>query len=96
MGSRTTLPRHRDPDDSFGTVLVAGNFNGDTRDGRPVDDLAIGIPFEDIPGMGEVPCSSRGGGVPLGARSDLMCPAPGIVDAGAVQGTDGFAERALR
>jgi hypothetical protein len=74
-----------DPDDQFGNILVAGNFNGDTRDGRPIDDLAVGIPLEDIPGVGEVPCRSRGGGFPLGGRTDLMCPAPDIVEAGAVQ-----------
>jgi FG-GAP repeat len=30
-------------DDGFGFVLAAGNFNGDLR-----DDLAVGVPFEDL------------------------------------------------
>jgi hypothetical protein len=29
--------------DRFGSALVAGNFNGDTLNGNPVDDLAVGV-----------------------------------------------------
>jgi hypothetical protein len=74
-----------DADDAFGSVLVAGNFDGDTRNGRPVDDLAIGIPSEDIAGVGLVDCGSAGGDGPGGSRTGLLCPAPDIVNAGAVQ-----------
>jgi hypothetical protein len=34
--------------DHFGSALVAGNFNNDTRNGRPCIDLAIGVPGEGI------------------------------------------------
>lgn len=34
--------------DRFGATLAAGNFNGDSIDGRPIDDLVIGTPGEDV------------------------------------------------
>ena len=34
--------------DRFGAVLAAGNFNGDLRSGRPVFDLVIGTPLDDL------------------------------------------------
>ena len=34
--------------DRFGYSLIVGNFNGDRGDETPLDDLAIGVPFEDI------------------------------------------------
>jgi hypothetical protein len=34
--------------DRFGASLAVGNFNGDNRDGRPIYDLAIGVPCEDL------------------------------------------------
>jgi FG-GAP repeat len=34
------------PDDLFGAALAAGNFNGDFSGGRPISDLAIGVPGE--------------------------------------------------
>lgn len=37
-----------DPGDMFGLALASGNFDGDTNTGNPVDDLAIGVPQEDI------------------------------------------------
>ncbi len=37
-----------DPGDMFGLALAAGNFNGDAVGSRPIDDLAIGVPQEDI------------------------------------------------
>ena len=38
--------------DRFGSALAVGNFDGDLNFGRPVDDLVIGAPFEDL-GAGE-------------------------------------------
>jgi len=37
-----------EPGDRFGSVLAAGNFNGDLAGMVDVDDLAIGVPLEDI------------------------------------------------
>lgn len=41
--------------DFFGFALATGNFNGDARivNGQsiPIDDLAVGVPFEDIGGL---------------------------------------------
>lgn len=37
-----------DPGDMFGLALASGNFDGDTHNGNPVEDLAVGIPHEDI------------------------------------------------
>ena len=37
-----------DPGDMFGLALASGNFDGDANQGRPIDDLAIGVPHEDI------------------------------------------------
>jgi hypothetical protein len=37
-----------EPNDRFGSVLAAGNFNGDFRNERPVFDLVIGTPGDDI------------------------------------------------
>jgi hypothetical protein len=34
--------------DRFGEALATGNFNGDTDSGHDCDDLAIGVPFEDV------------------------------------------------
>jgi hypothetical protein len=34
--------------DGFGRALAAGNFDGNSFDGHPCDDLAIGIPGEDL------------------------------------------------
>ena len=34
--------------DGFGSTLAAGNFNGDTLNGRAVFDLVIGAPFDDL------------------------------------------------
>jgi hypothetical protein len=33
-------------DDNFGASLAAGNFNGDSSSGKPISDLAIGVPQE--------------------------------------------------
>jgi hypothetical protein len=38
----------REREDHFGAALAAGNFNGDARNGMPIDDLAIGVPGEDL------------------------------------------------
>jgi hypothetical protein len=43
IGSFT--PRARD---RFGTALAAGNFNGDVSNDRPVFDLVIGTPLDDL------------------------------------------------
>ncbi|MEP7119055.1 MAG: FG-GAP repeat protein, partial [Acidobacteriota bacterium] len=40
-----TMVEVAEADDGFGTSLAAGDFNGDG-----VDDLAIGVPMEDLPG----------------------------------------------
>ena len=32
----------------FGVALASGNFNGDASGGVPIDDLAVGVPQEDI------------------------------------------------
>ncbi|HYZ91625.1 MAG TPA: hypothetical protein VFA34_04425 [Actinomycetota bacterium] len=37
-----------EPGDMFGLALAAGNFDGDAENGKPVDDLAVGVPHEDI------------------------------------------------
>jgi len=37
-----------EPGDMFGLALASGNFNGDASGGKPIDDLAIGVPQEDI------------------------------------------------
>jgi hypothetical protein len=34
--------------DRFGAALAAGNFNGDANNGISIDDLAIGVPNEDL------------------------------------------------
>lgn len=41
-------PNPPEADDAFGSALAACDFNGDGR-----DDLAIGIPFEDLPSAGD-------------------------------------------
>jgi FG-GAP repeat protein len=38
--------------DRFGSSLAAGNFDGTTFGGRHVDDLAIGVPDEDVKRLG--------------------------------------------
>jgi hypothetical protein len=47
QGARALLDTF-DPGDMFGLALAAGNFDGDAEDGHPVDDLAVGVPQEDI------------------------------------------------
>jgi len=46
------IPGSSEPNDYFGYSLAVGNFNGDQRCGvggcAPLDDLAIGVPFEDV------------------------------------------------
>ena len=37
-----------DPGDLFGLALATGNFDGDSEANKPIDDLAIGVPQEDI------------------------------------------------
>jgi hypothetical protein len=32
--------------ENFGASLAAGNFNGDSRNGNPISDLVIGVPFD--------------------------------------------------
>lgn len=41
--SPVTFPDPAEPGDGFGSSLATGDFNGDT-----LDDLAIGVPFEDV------------------------------------------------
>jgi hypothetical protein len=50
-GGIGTLEAH--DDDRFGSVLAAGNFNGDSRSGRPLFDLVIGTPADDLDGTEE-------------------------------------------
>ena len=40
------LTTGRNAFENFGTSLAAGNFNGDSRNGNPISDLAIGVPFD--------------------------------------------------
>jgi hypothetical protein len=37
-----------DSGDMFGLTLASGNFNGDASGGKPIDDLGVGVPQEDI------------------------------------------------
>lgn len=37
--------------DRFGACIAVGNFNGDTNGTNPIDDLAIGVPGEDLDGV---------------------------------------------
>ncbi|HYZ91316.1 MAG TPA: FG-GAP repeat protein [Actinomycetota bacterium] len=37
--------------DRFGACIAVGNFNGDTNAGKRIDDLAIGVPGEDLDGV---------------------------------------------
>jgi hypothetical protein len=37
-----------DSGDMFGVALASGNFNGDASGGKAIDDLAVGVPQEDI------------------------------------------------
>jgi hypothetical protein len=37
-----------DPGDMFGLALASGNFDGDINGANPIDDLAVGVPQEDI------------------------------------------------
>ena len=43
-----------EPNDRFGSVLAAGNFNGDFRNDRPVFDLVIGTPGDDVVRSGDL------------------------------------------
>ncbi len=43
------LGGERENFDALGEVLAVGNFIGEDLDGRPCDDLAIGMPSEDLP-----------------------------------------------
>jgi hypothetical protein len=36
--------------DRFGACIAVGNFNGDANSGKSIDDLAIGVPGEDLDG----------------------------------------------
>ena len=49
--------------DRFGSALAAGNFNGDLRNNRPVFDLVIGTPGDDVVRSGDL------FGVPHGGKS---------------------------
>ena len=84
QGFTADITEKVEADDHFGAVLTAGNFNGDSRNGHPIDDLVIGVFQEDIPGVGEVSCASDDGEAPLAPRTGLMCPALETVNAGAV------------
>ena len=73
----------------FGSSLAAGNFNGDTSNGRPVSDLVIGVPF-DSGSKGAVhiiPGSSRAGLRAAGAQT-LSQDTPGV--GGAAEDGDQF------
>lgn len=50
---RHVIDDYAERDDQFGTALAVGNFNGDVNPdtGLPIDDLAIGVPGEDIQGV---------------------------------------------
>jgi hypothetical protein len=41
-----SLTTGRNAYENFGSSLSAGNFNGDSRNGNPVSDLVIGVPFD--------------------------------------------------
>ena len=55
--------------DRFGSALAVGNFNGDLNFGRPVDDLVIAAPFEDL--------GAGGSGIDAGEISVLYGTASG-------------------
>lgn len=65
-----------EPGDQFGYSLAAGNFDGD-----PFDDLAIGVPYEDLGGINEGMIHSI-----MGTPGGLVFPGPLPV---AVQGMFG-------
>jgi len=86
MWHQDILPGTAESDDDFGRTLVAGDFNGDGR-----DDLAIGVPYEDIDG--EVNAGAvnvvYGSGSGLAANLQLWHQGmPGGV--GALEAYDGF------
>ena len=79
-------PEYRD---EFGTSLTAGDFNGDGR-----DDLAIGIPYEDVAhlydGMVQVLYRARYG-LRYGERQFLHQNVPGVPDECDLRDLFGFA-----
>lgn len=66
--------------DAFGTSLAVGDFNGDGR-----DDLAVGVPWEDVGTMDHAGCVNvlYGSGVGLSATGDQLWHQ----DASDIQGT---------
>lgn len=45
------IPGDSEVDDAFGSVLAAGNFNGDKLNGNDLDDLVVGIPLKTVGGQ---------------------------------------------
>jgi hypothetical protein len=45
-GTAVLLTTGRNAYENFGAALAAGNFNGDSLNGNPISDLAIGVPFD--------------------------------------------------